>query len=213
MKQLTTLLTALPFVALVACQSADPNTDEMMAIETVTSGTLPSRQILVEGVRIWQASYDQLVKDSVFGNSGHRDSLVFSLNLLNELREKCDTCENINFWIYLEEDIPKFALANEGDSSQLLIDVDGAGRFVSYNSLQAKFAAWKDLVHATEGGLVYVKLYRYNWASLMTLIGTESNLCIENVAHTVHANSEIYEVIKRSTTGAEIEGYIALDVI
>lgn len=215
MKKILLILLALPFTLLLSCKNAEcikkcKNTSD------ISTAPLSSRLVLQEGLNVWRASYAQLVKDSVVGNSGKPDVLAFPVKDLKILHALDSKNPNISFWFYMEEDsIPKFALSNENDSTQFLIIEKGNAVKKDSAFMNPKFSKWKSWCASTKDRFVYVKLYRYNWDELFKLIDTSVNdiLCIENVAHTVNSDSQIYKVPKESSNGVYVEGFVVLDII
>lgn len=206
--------------SLGACQETN-NSDNseiqpLIYAESVGNDSTPQRRrVYVNTVNMWHSSYQTLLENGVFGRSLAKDKLTFKLDSLNAFKKD----SIVEFWIYLDNYQPKFAIANESDSTSFLISNGDTCGLRSYSTLQAELEAWKHFVDSMKNQFVYVKKYSYTWSDLLASMDTNSDqdhntLVLEVVAHSVTTDNKWFEVEQfKDKDDVIMEGYIAIDIL
>ena len=206
-------------LSLAACQETE--SDDQLALQSnavnqseTVNPVLKQRRVYTEALNVWKSSFQTLLADGVFGgDTAAQSKFYFNLSRLQNMFNERDT---VNFWIYLDNNVPMFAIANQKDSNSLLLHNGSEGaNGVSYGDLKPKIDAWKGFFTTENSEYVYVKKYLYTWKDLLSSMGDNSDvLILETVAHTVEWHNPWFEVPNIvDTDGVQMEGFIVIDML
>lgn len=179
------------------------------------TGILPTREVLPEAVKLWEACFAEIKNEALISPSTD-DLAEFSSSLLLRLYDSISfgnssdriiifryylyDNQSLNLALTIPEDTTKFLIPDSYD----LVPYD----YFTPNDTINFFNDWKKFTQKSES-LIYVSEYRYNWSNFLGHLEKNDSLTVKQVAHTVSPFDILYDVPYECNK----EGYIAVDIL